>query len=213
VAIKPGELTFSGRVRGYIGTLQLTVAVIRIEPLPACTCWMLVQYGPEDSRSSSVPMKTGNWQPVPQKMLPGVDRPALAAVFPTSAGKAAILGPLARYSELAGEGFTAEEALVEAVLDEASTDSGVEAPYLQLVLERLWEREQENGSHELRLATFRAIGGARAVVREHVQGALDALPLAEQEAAARVVRQLVTPSGRRTRFTSERTASFSSKPM
>ena len=113
------------------------------------------------------------------------------------AGKAAILGPLARYSELAGEQFTAEEALVEAVLDEASTDSGVEAPYLQLVLERLWERERETGSRQLRLSTFRAIGGARAVVREHVRGALDALPLAEQEAASRVVRHLVTPSGRK----------------
>jgi WD40 repeat protein len=113
------------------------------------------------------------------------------------AGRAAILGPLARYSELTGESFTAEDALVDAVLDEASTDAGVEAPYLQLVLERLWEREREAGSRELRLATFRAIGGARAVVREHVRGALDRLPLAEQEAAARVVRQLVTPSGRK----------------
>ena len=92
------------------------------------------------------------------------------------AGRAAILGPLARYSELAGESFTAEDALVEAVLDEASTDAGVEAPYLQLVLERLWERERESGSRELRLETLRAIGGARAVVREHVQGALDAVP-------------------------------------
>jgi WD40 repeat protein len=34
-------------------------------------------------------------------------------------------------------------------------------------------------------------------VREHVQGALERLPFAEQEAAARVVRQLVTPSGRK----------------
>ncbi len=114
-----------------------------------------------------------------------------------NAGRAAILGPLARYSELVGETFTAEDALVEAVLDEASSDAGVEAPYLQLVLERLWERERESGSRELRLETLRAIGGARAVVREHVQGALDRLPLAEQEAAARVVRQLVTPSGRK----------------
>src|SRR6185437_8585179 len=54
------------------------------------------------------------------------------------AGRAAVLGPLVRYSELAGEEFTAEDALVEAVLDEASTEGGVEAPYLQLVLERLW---------------------------------------------------------------------------
>jgi WD40 repeat protein len=127
------------------------------------------------------------------------------------AGRAAIVGPLARYSDLGGERFTAEDALVEAVLDEVSEgqlDLGgpqestssrarIEAPYLQLVLERLWEREQASGSRELRLATLREIGGARAVVREHVQGALDRLPLAEQEAAARVVRQLVTPSGRK----------------
>jgi WD40 repeat protein len=113
------------------------------------------------------------------------------------AGRAAILGPLARYSELAGEEFTAEDALVETVLDEASTEAGVEAPYLQLVLERLWEREQAEGSRTLRLSTLRSIGGARAVVREHVQGALERLPLAEQAAAARVVRQLVTPSGRK----------------
>ncbi len=113
------------------------------------------------------------------------------------AGRTAILGPLGRYSELAGEPFTAEPALVDAVLDEASAEGGVEAPYLQLVLERLWEREREEGSRELRLSTFRAIGGARAVVREHVRRALDALPVAEQEAAARVVRQLVTPSGRK----------------
>jgi WD40 repeat protein len=113
------------------------------------------------------------------------------------AGRAAILGPLARYSELAREEYTAEDALVETVLDEASTEAGVEAPYLQLVLERLWEREQAEGSQTLRLSTLRAIGGARAVVREHVHGALESLPLGEQEAAARVVRQLVTPSGRK----------------
>jgi WD40 repeat protein len=113
------------------------------------------------------------------------------------AGRAAILGPLARYSELSGEEFTAEDALVEAVLDEATAEAGVEAPYLQLVLERLWERERADGSRTLRLATLSEIGGARAVVREHVQGALERLTVPEQEAAARVVRQLVTPSGRK----------------
>lgn len=113
------------------------------------------------------------------------------------AGRAAIVGPLGRYGELSGARFTAEDGLVEAVLDEVSTETGIETPYLQLVLERLWERERAADSRELRLATFRAIGGARAVVREHVQGALERLPLAEQEAAARVVRQLVTPSGRK----------------
>jgi WD40 repeat protein len=113
------------------------------------------------------------------------------------AGRAAILGPLERFGQLTGDRYKAEDALVEAVLDEASTDAGVEAPYLQLVLERLWEHEQAAGSHDLRLATFRAMGGGRAVIREHVQGALERLTLPEQEVAARVVRQLVTPSGRK----------------
>src|SRR5579871_1742344 len=112
-------------------------------------------------------------------------------------GRSAILGPLERYSELSRTTYVAEPELVEAVLDEASTANGVEAPYLQLVLERLWEQEREEGSHALRLATFRRIGGSRAVVHDHVQTALDGLPLAEQEAAARVRRQLVTPSGRK----------------
>ncbi len=125
--------------------------------------------------------------------------------------RSAILGPLERYSELSGERFTAEDELVDGLLDEVSEgrlDLGVpqetpsararvEAPYLQLVLERLWERERAAGSMRLRLATFRAIGGADAVVREHVRGALERLSLSEQEAAARVVRQLVTPSGRK----------------
>ena len=112
-------------------------------------------------------------------------------------GRAAILGPLERYSDLTGEKFTAEDELVEAVLDEASTPNGVEAPYLQLVLERLWEHERDEGSRTLRLATFHRIGGSRAVVHDHVHRALEQLPLADQEATARVIRQLVTPSGRK----------------
>ena len=112
-------------------------------------------------------------------------------------GRAAILGPLERFGELTGTRYTAEPELVEAVLDEASTANGVEAPYLQLVLERLWEREREEGSSTLRLATFRRIGGSRAVVHDHVRSALEQLSASEQQAATRVVRQLVTPSGRK----------------
>ncbi len=126
-----------------------------------------------------------------------------------AAGRDAIVGPLARYGELHGEEFSAEDGLVEAVLDEVAEgrlDFGgtavqrstrIEAPYLQLVLERLWEHERLAGSNVLRLNTFREIGGARAVVREHVQGALDRLPVSEQDSAERVMRQLVTPSGRK----------------
>ena len=121
----------------------------------------------------------------------------------------AIVGPLGRYSELTGEEYRAEPELVEAVLDEVAAGrvdfSGasetehsrehVEAPFLQLVLERLWAEEQANASHVLRLATLRGLGGAEPIVREHAQGALERLPAAAQAGAARVVRQLVTSSG------------------
>lgn len=125
------------------------------------------------------------------------------------AARDAIVGPLRRYSELVGEEYRAEPDLVEAVLDEAAAGrvdfSGisepghshehVEAPFLQLVLERLWAEEQADGSRVLRLATLHRLGGAEPIVREHVQGALERLPAEAQAGAARVVRQLVTSSG------------------
>jgi WD40 repeat protein len=125
------------------------------------------------------------------------------------AGRAAIVGPLERYSDLVGRQYVAEPALVEAVLDEVavgrvdfsgtseieSSREQVEAPFLQLVLERLWAEEEAADSNELRLETFHRLGGAEPIVREHVQGALQRLPAAEQAGAARVVRQLVTSSG------------------
>ena len=121
--------------------------------------------------------------------------------------RAAILGPLERYGELAGATYRAEAELIDAVLNEvaagrtefsgvASAPSGdVEAPYLQLVLERLWDEEQASGSHVLRLETFHRLGGADAIVRDHVHGTLERLPASTEDAAASVVRQLVTPSG------------------
>src|SRR5207302_345492 len=112
---------------------------------------------------------------------------------------AAVLGPLERYSELTGSVYGAESALIDVLLDEVAVGhvdfSGadtspsrehVEAPFLQLVLERLWAAEQAAGSHDLRLETFRRLGGAEPIVREHVHGALERLPAQEQSAAARV---------------------------
>ncbi len=125
------------------------------------------------------------------------------------AGRQAVTGPLARYSELAGVEYRAEPALVEAVLDEVATGrvdftgagergssrERIETPFLQLVLERLWAEERAQGSQTLRLETFEHLGGAEPIVREHAQGALARLPLDQQGNAARVVRQLVTSSG------------------
>jgi WD40 repeat protein len=127
--------------------------------------------------------------------------------------RAAILGPVERYNGLTGEDVSVEPELVEAVLDEVTAgrvDLGragrggvethdpsdrVEAPYLQLVLERLWEAEREAGSERLRVETLRRLGGAARVVQDHLEHAMAELTPAEKEAAAAMYNHLVTPSG------------------
>ena len=125
--------------------------------------------------------------------------------------KAAILGPVERWSELTGESVRVEPELVEAVLDQVAAgkvdvggagrggveadDERIEAPYLQLVLERLWEAERERGSDVLRLATLRELGGAEAIVRAHLERALGGLEPSQQNVAATIFGHLVTPSG------------------
>ncbi|HEY6962400.1 MAG TPA: WD40 repeat domain-containing protein [Gaiellaceae bacterium] len=114
------------------------------------------------------------------------------------AARAAIVGPIDWWNrEVApAEGMEIEEALVDDVLRETAADeSHIEAPYLQLVLERVWEEERARGSHVLRASTLAELGGAGAVVRDHLERALDALEPAQQDAAARMFAHLVTPSG------------------
>jgi WD40 repeat protein len=129
--------------------------------------------------------------------------------------RAAIVGPLERYGELAGETYDAEPALIDAMLAEVAagrldlggasepspSNEHVEAPFLQLVLERLWAEERSEGSRVLRLETFERLGGAEPILRNHVYGALERLSPAEQDTVARLVRQLVTPSGAKTSHT------------
>ncbi|HYT51385.1 MAG TPA: hypothetical protein VEL10_04190 [Gaiellaceae bacterium] len=131
-----------------------------------------------------------------------------------SAARAAILGPLERYNELvsAADRVEAQPELVEAVLDEVAAgrvelglsgrggvgeeDSDrIEAPYLQLVLERLWEVETSRGSNRLRLETLRELGGAAHIVEDHLERAMAELSPEEKDAAAAMYNHLVTPSG------------------
>ncbi len=135
------------------------------------------------------------------------------------AARDAIVAPLALHAAShADKAVTAEPALVERVLDEvevgrvalASSGAGVldgaeaassprgrqiEAPYLQLVLVRLWDEERRAGSRTLRLETLERLGGAERIVRTHLDVALGALSADEQEVAAALFRFLVTPSG------------------
>jgi len=116
------------------------------------------------------------------------------------AARRAVLGPLDRWNEVAPEEQVGiESALVEAVLDECavtgSAHDRIEAPYLQLVLERIWEHERAAGSARLRLATLRALGGAETIVQEHLRSSLATLDTDEQDVAAGIFDHLVTPSG------------------
>ena len=110
--------------------------------------------------------------------------------------RAAILGPLERWRELYEERVDAEPELVEAVIADVSVDGGrVEAPYLQLVVERVWEAEREQGSNVLRRATLSDLGGAAAIVDRQFRGALEALAPDDQDVAAAMFEHLVTPTG------------------
>jgi hypothetical protein len=110
---------------------------------------------------------------------------------------------------------TGEPELVEAVLDQvrvgnvqfgdagAGVISGVsesqarpiEAPYLQLVMTRLWEEESAAGSSVLRLETLDRLGGAERIIPAHLEAAMAKLSRKQRNLAARVLRFLVTPSG------------------
>ena len=130
-----------------------------------------------------------------------------------AAGRAAILRPLERWGELEGEDVVAEDVLVERVLDGVGagrielgpgglgavepngSPRGIEAPYLQLVMQRLWDVERGAGSTTLRAETLDALGGAGQIVADHLERAIDALTPEQREIAARLFDHLVTPSG------------------
>ena len=132
----------------------------------------------------------------------------------------AIEGPLQLYNDRlppAAPRVTIEPALVEELLSQVQAGrvrlrqagtgavrfgSGiidakarVEAPYLQMVMIRLWREDVACGSPALRLATLAALGGAEKILRTHLDVVMAQLPAPEQALAAQVFHQLVTPSG------------------
>lgn len=126
----------------------------------------------------------------------------------------AIEGPVRVWNEEArpAQTYTIEPELVDAVLD--ATASGdlafaegvraptepdaaantVEAPFLQLVMERLWRETVAAGSHALTLARLEELGGAQRIVETHLVEVLGALTRDEEAAAADAFRFLVTRS-------------------
>ncbi len=135
------------------------------------------------------------------------------------AGRLAIDGPVSRWNEVAGaegqanEAMSVEEALREAVLDQvrvgrqgfgekgrgtandAAAHEEIETPFLQLVMQRIWSVEREEGSAVLRKEALDRMGGAEEILRTHLSRVLDHLESNQRKVARKIFYYLVTPSG------------------
>jgi WD40 repeat protein len=136
-----------------------------------------------------------------------------------TAGRAAIERPIEHFNAIhqSEPPIKVEPELVDAVLDEVrrgrlvlghgvqngatggarigNAADEIEAPFLQLVMTRLWEVESSERSRTLRRATLDGLGGAETIVRTHLDDALGALAEEELASATDMFHDLVTPSG------------------
>ena len=130
------------------------------------------------------------------------------------AARDAIEGPVEEWNRRLAPGeasYDLEAALVDAVIDAAAaggigheetggggpggTDvDAIEAPFLQLVMDRLWRATVEAGTHTVDVARLEALGGAQQIVENHLREALRELTPADQAVAADLFRFLVTRS-------------------
>ena len=138
-----------------------------------------------------------------------------------ASARSAIVEPLKHHNERAGPEARREiePALVDALIDQVQTgrvrvddtsgSSGsadsigrqpsgeirVEAPFLQLVLKRLWDEETQRGSPLMRLETLHDLGGAEKIVRQHLDRVVHQFDANELRVMADAFRHLVTASG------------------
>ena len=129
------------------------------------------------------------------------------------AGREAIEKPVAVYNQLfqtQESKYELETGLTDEVLRDKiaigitgqgkaqndDSQSRIQAPYLQLVMTRIWEEEQKMNSTKLRRETFlKKLGGATTILRTHLDAAMGQLPAYDQSVAAEFFHYLVTPVG------------------
>ena len=154
-----------------------------------------------------------------------------------AAARRAVEGPIEQVNSSAGAAdppWTLEAGLVNQVLDQvqtgrvvfgrdgaggrsstptvAASQARVDAPYLQLVMQRLWQEEAVAGSHALRRVTLARLGGADRIVRTHLDGVMARLPAAARETAHAVFHHLVTPSGMKIAHSAADLAQYTQQP-
>jgi WD40 repeat protein len=130
------------------------------------------------------------------------------------AAKDAVTKPLARFKEdlrigkIKNNGnvrpVQIDDTVAAKVVDEILAVQGgererVEAPYLQLVMTRWWQREAEDGSEKLDLATLHGekLGGVKKVVEGLLTETLKGLNPDEEQTLALVFDKMVTGTGRK----------------
>jgi hypothetical protein len=110
-----------------------------------------------------------------------------------------------------GQGVVKKEKDSGATQPEA-LKSAIEAPYLQLVMTRIWNDEETISTHELKAATLKKLGGAQKIVEEHLDKVMERLSEAEQDVAAAAFYYLVTPSGTKIAHTVKTLAEYTEHP-
>ncbi len=149
------------------------------------------------------------------------------------AARDAIEGPVKEWNRRLAPGeasYDLEPALVDAVIDAAAdgglahnegADGGapggtdvdaIEAPFLQLVMDRLWRATGEAGTHRLDVARLEALGGAQQIVENHLLEALGKLTPADQAVAADLFRFLVTRSKTKIAHSASDLAEWTGRP-
>jgi Novel STAND NTPase 1 len=86
-----------------------------------------------------------------------------------------------------------------------------EAPYLQIVMDRLW-RARPPDAKSLKPGALKELGGIAGVLRTQVDEAMAAMAPQEQSDAALLFRYLVTPSGAKVAYTAEDLAEYTGLP-
>ena len=123
------------------------------------------------------------------------------------AAKQAILRPIKVFNSKRSENqaevsLEQEETFVERLLEdlrEQSQDrSGpssawkIEAPYLQLVMQRLWQKEGiPEQSHVIHMNTYESLGRTEGIIQEHVDQTMAQLAQTERDMVARTLHQLL----------------------
>jgi conflict system STAND superfamily ATPase len=118
---------------------------------------------------------------------------------------------------LVGTGRQVLPSITDPISLETPVEAYIDAPYMQLVMSRIWDEEsatwKNNSSpRRLRLETLKRLGGAQAVVEQHLDKIMRDFTRTERSIAQACFYRLVTPSGTKYALTPEELAEWTNRP-